>query len=262
MNEIVQYNENTKIASNEDINVYLASEYINRNAANPFIIFPTMTEPLCFYSTRESLMDMDKYKNFIDNCIHRFRKSRFYKSYKAYLMSLGLDRCQINGNIQDGMAKIEMHHNFLTIYDITILISQHVLNTVGKCTTFDIVALLKQEHRLNHIPIVMLSETSHQLYHANPDFYIGIDSTFGMWWELLLKYRYGITMDIANKVVKYIRNCQSHNELNILSFYQLSNTILNWGNYNEYQYYHGNSTSVIDWSTSNGYINDDINNIS
>lgn len=105
MNEIVQYNENTKIASNEDINVYLASEYINRNAANPFIIFPTMTEPLCFYSTRESLMDMDKYKNFIDNCIHRFRKSRFYKSYKAYLMSLGLDRCQINGNIQDGILR-------------------------------------------------------------------------------------------------------------------------------------------------------------
>ena len=261
-NEIIKYNENTKIADKKDVDIFLAQEYINSKAVNPCIVFPTMNEPLYFYSTRESLMDIDRYKAFIDNCIHRFRKSRAYKSYKAYLMSLGLDRCQINGNIQDGMADIEMHHNFLTIYDITILISQHILNTVGMCTTFDIVALLKLEHRLNHIPIVMLSETAHQLYHANPDFYIGIDSTFGMWWELLLKYRYGITLEIANKVVRYIRNCQEHNELNVLPFYQLSDTIMNWGNYNEYQYYHGNSNTIIDWSASNGYIFDNTNDLS
>ena len=236
--DIISYtNQDTKIADSNDYDVYLAQEFINSNDPIPVIYFNTADAPLPFYQTRETLADIDKYKSFIENCIRRFRKSRSYKSYKAYLMSMGLDRCQVNGNIQDGMADIEMHHNFLTIYDITILISQHILNTVGRCTTFDIISLLIQEHKNNNIPIVMLSETAHQLYHDNPDFYIPISMTFGKWWDLLIKYRYGITMDIAQKVINYIRKCQNNNELTDLQFYKLTNDIQNWGGYNDYNYY-------------------------
>lgn len=248
---VVQYNNDTKIADSKDINIYLAQEYINTQDPIPAIYFPRCEYPLTFYQTRDTLADMDKYKAFIDNCTHRFRKSRTYKSYKSYLMSMGLDRCQVIGNIQDGMANIEMHHNFLTIYDITILISQHILNTVGRCTTFDIVALLMQEHRNNNIPIVMLSETVHQLYHDNPDFYIPISMTFGKWWDLLIKYRYGITLDIAYKVVKYIQNCQRNNELNSVEFFKLSDDIKNWGEYNEYNYYNNYCGNIVNYGYGN-----------
>lgn len=248
---VVQYNNDTKIADSKDINIYLAQEYINTQDPIPAIYFPRCEYPLTFYQTRDTLADMDRYKAFIDNCTHRFRKSRTYKSYKSYLMSMGLDRCQVIGNIQDGMANIEMHHNFLTIYDITILISQHILNTVGRCTTFDIVALLMQEHRNNNIPIVMLSETVHQLYHDNPDFYIPISMTFGKWWDLLIKYRYGITLDIAYKVVKYIQNCQRNNELNSVEFFKLSDDIKNWGEYNEYNYYNNYCGSIVNYGYGN-----------
>lgn len=248
---VVQYNNDTKIADSKDINVYLAQEYINTQDPIPAIYFPRCEYPLTFYQTRDTLADMDRYKTFIDNCTHRFRKSRTYKSYKSYLMSMGLDRCQVIGNIQDGMANIEMHHNFLTIYDITILISQHILNTVGRCTTFDIVALLMQEHRNNNIPIVMLSETVHQLYHDNPDFYIPISMTFGKWWDLLIKYRYGITLDIAYKVVKYIQNCQRNNELNTVEFFKLSDDIKNWGEYNEYNYYNNYCGNIVNYGYGN-----------
>ena len=250
MNEIAK-KENTMIANKNDIDIYMAQEFINSSIPIASIYFQNSPYPLQFYQTRETLADVDTYKRFIDNCIHRFRKSRAYKGYKAYLMSMGLDRCQINGNIQDGMADIEMHHNFLTIYDITILISQHLLNTIGRCTTFDIINLLIQEHRNNYIPIVMLSETAHQLYHANPDMYIPLSQTFGNWPQLLLKYRYGITMDIAYKVVRYIENCQKNNELKELSFYQLSDTIKSWGDYNEYNYYNSNynGNNIIDRSS-------------
>lgn len=248
---VVQYNNDTKIADSKDINVYLAQEYINTQDPIPAIYFPRCEYPLTFYQTRDTLADMDRYKAFIDNCTHRFRKSRTYKSYKSYLMSMGLDRCQVIGNIQDGMANIEMHHNFLTIYDITILISQHILNTVGRCTTFDIVALLMQEHRNNNIPIVMLSETVHQLYHDNPDFYIPISMTFGKWWDLLIKYRYGITLDIAYKVVKYIQNCQRNNELNTVEFFKLSDDIKNWGEYNEYNYYNNYCGNIVNYGYGN-----------
>lgn len=248
---VVQYNNDTKIADSKDINIYLAQEYINTQDPIPAIYFPRCEYPLTFYQTRDTLADMDKYKAFIDNCTHRFRKSRTYKSYKSYLISMGLDRCQVIGNIQDGMANIEMHHNFLTIYDITILISQHILNTVGRCTTFDIVALLMQEHRNNNIPIVMLSETVHQLYHDNPDFYIPISMTFGKWWDLLIKYRYGITLDIAYKVVKYIQNCQRNNELNSVEFFKLSDDIKNWGEYNEYNYYNNYCGNIVNYGYGN-----------
>ena len=248
---VVQYNNDTKIADSKDINIYIAQEYINTQDPIPAIYFPRCEYPLTFYQTRDTLADMDRYKAFIDNCTHRFRKSRTYKSYKSYLMSMGLDRCQVIGNIQDGMANIEMHHNFLTIYDITILISQHILNTVGRCTTFDIVALLMQEHRNNNIPIVMLSETVHQLYHDNPDFYIPISMTFGKWWDLLIKYRYGITLDIAYKVVKYIQNCQRNNELNSVEFFKLSDDIKNWGEYNEYNYYNNYCGNIVNYGYGN-----------
>lgn len=243
-------NELTKIASKSDYDIYLADEYINNNLPIPAICFPGSDGPLLFYQTRDSLLDIEVYKSFIDNCIRRFRKSRSYKAYKAYLMSLGMNRCQINGNIQDGMADIEMHHNFLTIYDITILISQHLLNTIGRCTTFDVVALLEQEHRLNNVPIVMLSETAHQLYHDTPDFYIPISMTFGKWWDLLVKYRYGITLDIAYKVINYIHLCQRNNELTDIQFYRFSNEIQQWGEYNSYGYFNNYCGYITDLDNS------------
>lgn len=259
MNEIVPYNENTKIvSSNEPIDVYLAQEFINGSSTINAIISPNAPYALPFYQTRETLLDVERYKHFIDNSIARFRKSRAYKGYKSYLMTLGLNRCQIFGNISDDMADIEMHHNFLTIFDIGILISQHVLNTVGMITTFDLVSLLIQEHRNNNIPIVMLSKTAHQIYHDNPDFYIPLSMTFGQWWNLLAKYRYGITLDIAYKVIKYINNCQKNNEMKDVEYFRLKEEIKNWGYYNEY----ANNTILSNYNSNyngSGYIDTRVN---
>lgn len=257
MNEMSPYQNNTYItSSNEPIDVYLAEEFINGNCTINAIISPNAQYALPFYQTRDTLLDVERYKHFLDNAISCFRRSRTYKGYKSYLMLLGMNRCQILGNISDDMAEIEMHHNFLTIFDIAILISQHVINTVGKITTFDLVALLKQEHKLNNIPIVMLSKTAHQIYHDNPDFYIPLSMTFGQWWILLNKYRYGITLDIAYKVVRYINNCQKNNELKDLEYFKLRDNIKNWGYYNEY----ANNTVINNYNSNfsnNGYIDCD-----
>lgn len=224
----------TKIADSEDYNIYLATEFINPKAINYVIPAPMTDDKISFIFTKEHALNMDEYKKFLDNSISRFRRSRTYKNYKAYLMNLGMNRCQLLGNITDDMADIEMHHNFLNIFDIAILISQHILNTVGGLTTFDLVELLKQEHRLNNIPIVMLSKTMHQMYHDNNDFYIPLSMTFGMWHELLMKYRYGITLDIAYKVIKYINNCIQNNELNDIQYIMLRDNIKDWGKYNDF----------------------------
>lgn len=256
---------NTKIADINDANIYLANEFINdtnvylankfvnnnKNISSIYVQYAPYSLP--FEQTRETLINVDDYKKFIDNIISRFRRSRAYKGYKAFLMSMGMNRCQILGNITSDMADIEMHHNFLTIFDIAVLISQHVINTSGKITSFDSICLLEQEHRLNNIPIVMLSKTAHEIYHDNPDFYIPMSMTFGKWWELLNKYKYGISLDIAYKVINYINNCQNNNELTSSEFFKIKNEMESWGNYNEYNrdYVYSNYKNNF----NNGYIN-------
>lgn len=203
---------------------------------NPYLSSPNAIEDLYFYQTRETILDIENYRNFIKSSITRFRQSQTYRNYKAFLMGLGLDRCQKQGNITSEMATIEMHHNILTIFEIAVMITEHVINTVGKISSFDLVYLLKQEHKLNNIPIVMLSLTAHEMYHNDSDNYIPIDMTFGKWWELLYKYRYGITMDTAYKIVEYINKSLHDNTENQGFKLQLRDEIMSFASYNEYGY--------------------------
>ena len=206
---------------------------------NPSIHSPNCSFNLPFYATEESFVDIEFYKKFLDNAISRFRTSRTYKNYKSYLMSLGMDRCQILGNIDENMADIEMHHNFLTIFDIALMITEHTIKTKGFITTFDLVLLLKEEHKNNRIPLVMLTKTVHQLYHQNEDFVIPAQYCFGYWQDLLIKYNKGITRDIAYKCLNFIQKSIEIEQIG--TNYQLANNILqlrdiilDWSDYIEY----------------------------
>lgn len=238
--------------------VYLGEPFINLDSNNVLLDAPGAEYQLPYMQTKDTLVDIDRYKRFISSAISKFRHSRGYKNYKSYLMSLGLNKCQIMGNIDEKMATIEMHHNIITIYDIAILITEHILNTIGYITTFDLVSLIYQEHTLNNIPIVMLSSTVHEIYHNDPDFYVPMSMTIGKWWELLYKYRYGITLDISYKIIKFINKCQENNEIKNLEIFQLRDTISDWGKYNEY------SNNIISNNhimfNSNGFIDMEIDN--
>lgn len=206
---------------------------------NPSIKSPNCSEDLQFYATESSFVDIEFYKRFLDNAISQFRTSRTYKNYKGYLMSLGMNRCQILGNIDENMADIEMHHNFLTIFDIALMITEHTIKTKGYITTFDLIKLLKQEHKENRIPLVMLSKTVHQLYHQNQDFIIPAQYCFGYWQELLIKYNKGITKDIAYKCLNFIQKSIEieqigSNTLLASNILQLRDNIIDWSDLNEY----------------------------
>lgn len=206
---------------------------------NPSIQSPNCSFPVQFYATADSFVDIEFYKRFLDNAIRRFRTSRTYKNYKGYLMELGMNRCQVLGNIDEDMADIEMHHNFLTIFDVALLITEHTIKTKGYISTFDLVMLLKEEHKNNRIPLVMLSKTVHELYHANQDFVIPAQYCFGYWQELLVKYKQGITRDIAYKCLNFIQKSMEVQEIG--SNYQLANDILQL------------RQNILDWSYLNEY---------
>lgn len=210
---------------------------------NPTITSPNAEFGLSFYQTKYTLMDVDLYKRFLQNAIRRFRTSVFYTNYKSYLMDLGLDRCQIMPGITSeivGAKGIEMNHNFLTIFDIALLITEHTINTKGQISTFDLVQLLKEEHKANRIPIVMLCKTIHQIYHNEDDIYLPAQMCFGYWVELLQKYNQGITKHIAMKTIDYINHSINNTAIdaktmsNMIELQDQLNEMEGWSGYNEY----------------------------
>ena len=155
--------------------------------ANPVISSPNSAYAIPFYQTRDSLTDVDVYRQFLKNVENRFRKSETYKNYKSFLMSLGFDHCQVHGYINSTMATLEMHHVILTLFDIAMLITEHILNTVGYVSTVDVVQAIKEEHKAGNVALVMLSKTPHQIYHADKTFFIHPD-IHNYCWASLLKF--------------------------------------------------------------------------
>lgn len=208
---------------------------------NPSLKSPNTPFEQPFYHTRDTFMDVDIYKAFLDNAISRFRHSKTYTHYKHYLYEIGLDRCQLLGQIDKSMATIEMHHNFLNIFDIALLITEDYLNTIGYVSTFDVVQTLKDEHKNNNIPIVMLSKTAHQLFHnSDGNIVIPARMCFGYWLNLLNRHKYGITIDIANKVIRFLKESAEFEQHYIsednksAQLLALRDQIESWSYYNEY----------------------------
>jgi len=211
------------------------------NEENPTLVSPTSPFEISFAQTKESLMDVETYKEFLSNSIQRFRRGKVYKHYKSSLMDMGLNRCQYHGNIRSSsedqdMATIEMHHHVLTIFDIALIMTEHILNEYKGLTTFDLVEMLKLEHVEHRVCTVSLCKTCHQLYHNDPEFFLPSTMGFGNWWEFLARYRSGITRDIAYKLIYSLeKEMKSYeiNESNTLQLLNIRHNILNWSDYNE-----------------------------
>ena len=203
---------------------------------NPYLTSPNSTYSIGFYQTRDSLLDIDTYRSFLKNCETRFRHSATYSNYKGFLIGIGMDRCQVHGFINAEMegVSIEMHHAILTLFDICLMISEHILNTVGFVSTFDVVQALKEEHKANNIPLVMLSKTPHQLYHNDSSqFFIHPNMCFGRWPILIEKYKMGLTQDVAFKLLRYLKQAINTEGTTTGDLLVLRDKIKEWSGYND-----------------------------
>lgn len=229
-----------------DITMYL-------NNGNPTLRSPNSVYEISLMQTKETLSDVENYSRFVHSAITQFRHSRFYKAYKASLMSLGLDHCAYLHNIKSDMAEIEMNHVILTIFDIALMICEHYINTYGQISTFHLVGALREEHKHNRIPIIMMSKTVHQLYHADDLFYVHPNQVFGKWTELIKNYQNGITPEICNKLLYYIRMSMKNNESTDNELLNLANEIQNWSekNYGSIIYTNQSSNPYYYWNNSN-----------
>ena len=206
---------------------------------NPILMSDGSPFPLMMNETRDTLLDVETYQCFLKNAISQFRHSVTYSHYKAYLLGLGLDHCQIHNQLhtsldkEEKMCEIEMHHNVLTIFDIALVITEHILNTVGEINTFQLIHLLKQEHRENHVKVVMLCKTCHQLVHNTDEMLIHYDMSFGDLSAFLERYRYGITIEIANKIIWYLNTCIDKGETSVGHILELRDNVKDWSYLNQ-----------------------------
>lgn len=220
---------------NKQFNSIPEIDFFTDLSGNPTINSPNSEYQICFYQTKDTLMDVEVYRNFLKNAIQRFRRSETYKHYKGFLMENGLDHCQYLGNISgdlDGVS-LEMHHSIINIYTVAYIICEHVLATKGKINTFQLAELIRQEHMDHHIPVCFLSLTPHQLYHNDDNFYISPNMVFGDWITFLNKYWYGInSIDVINKIKYYLHRAIDEDGLstdgNLL---ELNQRIEDWSNY-------------------------------
>lgn len=209
---------------------------------NPKLFSPNAPYEIYFSQTKETLIDVDLYRKFLYSAINHFRSSAFYKHYKGHLIfDLGIDRCQLHPHItitgESEVATLEMHHHVLSIFDIAYIICEHILNTYGTLTTFDLAELLRIEHENHRVNTVMLCKTCHEIYTShNENFKIPSTLGFGKWWELLERYKCGITKQIADKVYYMLKNDLYNlddNNDKILRLLEVRDNVKKWSDWNE-----------------------------
>lgn len=179
---------------------------------NPMLYDDNTGTNVPFAITKDSTLDADTYSRFIYACERLFRRSRFYKDYKSMLYDIGLDRDQFMPAINTEVADIEMHHHFPQLKQASIMIAEHLLNTKGCCTSFEVISRLEEAHRKNQFAIIFLSTTNHQNYHTyESSTFISLSQCYGNPFEFLREYGDGLTLDISFKFLAQLKMEQQYN---------------------------------------------------
>ena len=203
---------------------------------NPIVVSPSHPYGIPFAITRDVLTDTDIYSRFIYNIENQFRKSKFYKDYRASLYNLGLNRSQKSANITSDMASLEMHHNFLELKFATIMIIEHLLNIKGCVTSFEVINELEECHRQNMFPVIILTVTEHQVHHSDPTDFISLrqcasSDTFAF----ILKYLDGMQLDIAYKMLLHLKLEKQHGESFSPNTIKVRDLLLDWSQFTNNQ---------------------------
>lgn len=184
----------------------------------------------------------ENYVKFIKACEALVRKHKFYKVYIKYLIDVvGMNTCQVLPGIEaveDGKKKvtIEMHHGpILTLFDIcSIVLNAYLKRGSKNITTFMIADTVIEEHRLNHVRVVLLSKSVHQQVHLD-NIQLNYQMGFGDTQAFLEKWNDGLDKSMKKNINEYIewsKNNDSYDN-DVLA---LSERMKVWGNndFNEF----------------------------
>lgn len=162
------------------------------------------------------------------------RKHAFYSKYIRYLIEVvGINTCQVLSNIpieDKSKVTIEMHHGpILTLFDIAMIVTTHLRKQgFDKITTPYVADLILEEHRLNHVRVVLVSKSVHQKIHED-EIILNYRQGFGDTGEFLEKYHDGLSNEMKVKINQYI-DWSMKNDSYDHDVFKLSEKMKRWGN--------------------------------
>lgn len=181
---------------------------------------------ISFYKDAAYFINLENYVGFIKACERTIRKHPDYGNFVDSIRELKMEHCQVLGNISRYDAVIEMHHGpMLTLFDYCSIVVDHLLNEGHTINTFKIANTVLQEHYLEHVQVVMLSKTVHQLVDSG-ELFINLNQGIGNVNEFLKKFNKGLER-YKSKINEYIdlsKKFRSHDS-NIL---ELEETMISW----------------------------------
>lgn len=185
---------------------------------------------ISFYKSKDQLRSVETFVSFVKACERLVRSSKEYKAFKAQLMDMGLNKCQILGHIEaddEDAVSIEMHHGpILTLFDYCAIITDYLINTDQKLNTFRVARIVLDEHFNGNIQTVMLSKTVHQLVDSG-EIFINFDQAIGNLNAFIQKYRDGLNDERIDKINRYIELSSRYDTYDN-GLLDLKNTITNW----------------------------------
>lgn len=175
----------------------------------------------------------DNYVHFVKGCEDLVRTDPFYPVYIKYLIEVvGMKVCQVLPGIEVTDTKdvtIEMHHGpVLTLFQTCAIVLDH-LRWLGdpNITTYKVADLVIEEHRLNHVRVMLACKTVHDqitLHNIKLNYNMGVGDTNAF----LTKYPVH-DKGIRNHINEYIE-WSKHNDSFDNHVLEISKKLQVWGN--------------------------------
>lgn len=181
---------------------------------NPKIKSTTGDEVLKFYLGKEDLADPDDFQNFVKAVETLVRKDPRYSNYIHELKSRGFNKDVMQSEIDNDKfpnTDIEMHHGpMFTLYDIVSIVTDHLLNSGQKVSTFGVAKLVLCEHELHRIQVVMgLTKTNHELAHDGK-ILVHLNQAIGDVMGFIKDFKLGLRREHLYTLEQYLSLCKKY----------------------------------------------------
>ena len=150
--------------------------------------------------------DRVKYIKRVETVI---RSSLEYKEYIKYLKDfIGLDSCVFFQNVTSGNSKgasrskvhIEIHHEPLTLFDITNTVYQKLRDTGEPINDLLISDEVMKLHYENKVGLVPVSKTAHQMVHKSSKLFVPLTMVYGEYSNFFEEYEEWIDESLYEKL--------------------------------------------------------------
>lgn len=181
---------------------------------------------ITFYKDKTYLMNLDSYIKFIKGCEKMVRHHPDYENFISSIREIHMEHCQVLGNITRFEGTIEGHHGPLfTLWDYCAIVTDHLTALGETVNSFKIAKIVLDEHYKEHVQIVMLCKTAHQMVNSG-ELFINLSQGIGNVQAFMDTYKLGLERHI-DKINEYIRMSKEFKSQDS-GIFDLEEKIVNW----------------------------------